>query len=70
MFICDKCKKKLRTKGEINVFGVSKHEVENTVIVDGKTYDLCDDCYKDLKKIRDKAIAEFFGEGDEDGRKR
>ena len=45
-----------------NIDIVSKHNIgyalenflldfENTVIVDGKTYDLCDDCYKELKKI-------------------
>ena len=56
MFVCDKCKKKL--------IGNDDH----SILVNGKYYDICDDCYADLKELRDNMVAEFFGEGDEDGR--
>ena len=64
MFVCDKCKKPIEAK---KMFGV-EWESEISFHVNGKRYDLCDDCYKELKEHRNKAIAEFFGEGDEDGR--
>ena len=66
MFICDKCKKPLESPLIIPSCRKVKKTVESLVI-NGKHYDICEDCYHDLKEFRDKVVAEFFGEGDEDG---
>lgn len=65
MFICDKCKKPITAQKK---FANDEWEAEIHVSVNGKRFNLCDDCYADLRELRDKAMAEFFSEGDEDGR--
>lgn len=68
MFVCDKCKKKLKeVHAEPDDKDLQFRMAGNTIRANGNYYDLCDDCYADLKELRDKTVAEFFGEGDEDG---